>query len=150
MGNEFKPISEPIIGKEEAKADTVEEKIKSTVIENIEDPNPIGQPKHGKKIRLIDIVGGKILLRNAMLSQLPILILIVIFAIIMVTNRYYIENTTIDIKRLQKEIDELQIRHVQVKCDYMNATMIMEVTKKLDTIGVKQSTDRPLKIKIVD
>ena len=101
-----------------------------------------------KNIKLSEIVGGKILLRRFMLSQIPLIMMIVIYSIAMVSNRYYIENTSVDIRNLQKEINELNIRHVQFECDYMNIIMIREVVKKLEPLGIYQSTDRPLKIKI--
>jgi hypothetical protein len=74
--------------------------------------------------------------------------MIVAYSIAMVSNRYYIENTSVDIKNLQKEINELNIKHVQFESDYMNIIMISEVAKKLEPLGIYQSTDRPLKIKI--
>ena len=101
-----------------------------------------------KNIKLSEIVGGKILLRRFMLSQIPLIMMIVIYSIAMVSNRYYIENTSVDIRNLQKEINELNIRHVQFECDYMNIIMIREVVKKLEPLEIYQSTDRPLKIKI--
>lgn len=106
------------------------------------------QEKSRKNIKLSEIVGGKILLRKFMLSQIPLMIMIVAYSIAMVSNRYYIENTSVDIKNLQKEINELNIKHVQFECDYMNIIMISEVAKKLEPLGIYQSTDRPLKIKI--
>ena len=106
------------------------------------------QEKSRKNIKLSEIVGGKILLRKFMLSQIPLMIMIVSYSIAMVSNRYYIENTSVDIKNLQKEINELNIKHVQFECDYMNIIMISEVAKKLEPLGIYQSTDRPLKIKI--
>lgn len=106
------------------------------------------EKKIRKNIKLSEIVGGKILLRKFMLSQIPLMIMIVVYSIAMVSNRYYIENTSVDIKNLQKEINELNIKHVQFECDYMNIIMISEVAKKLEPLGIYQSTDRPLKIKI--
>ncbi len=106
------------------------------------------EKKSRKNIKLSEIVGGKILLRKFMLSQIPLMIMIVAYSIVMVSNRYYIENTSVDIKNLQKEINELNIKHVQFECDYMNIIMISEVAKKLEPLGIYQSTDRPLKIKI--
>ncbi len=99
-------------------------------------------------IKLSDIMGGKILIRKFMLSQIPLMIMIVAYSIAMVSNRYYIENTSIEIKELQREINELNIKHIQFKCDYMNIIMISEVAKKLESLGIQQSTDRPLKINI--
>lgn len=110
--------------------------------------NTPDQEKSRKNIKLSEIVGGKILLRKFMLSQIPLMIMIVAYSIAMVSNRYYIENTSVDIKNLQKEINELNIKHVQFECDYMNIIMISEVAKKLEPLGIYQSTDRPLKIKI--
>ncbi|MBQ8045478.1 MAG: hypothetical protein IJ269_03895 [Bacteroidales bacterium] len=109
---------------------------------------PTSIQKKKEHIKLSDIMGGKILIRKFMLSQIPLMIMIVVYSIAMVSNRYYIENTSIEIKELQKEIKELNIKHIQFKCDYMNTIMISEVAKKLESLGIQQSTDRPLKINI--
>lgn len=98
------------------------------------------------KIGVIDIIGGRILVKKSVLSQIPLLIMIVIYSISMVANRYYIEQTSIEIKDLQKEIDELQIRKIQVECDYVNMIKISEMSKRLESKGIQQSTDRPSKV----
>ena len=100
------------------------------------------------RINVLDIIGGRILIKSFVLSQLPLLIMIVIYSIAMVANRYYIESTSIEIKELQKEINELQIKKIQTECDYMNVIKISEMTKCLEPLGLQQSTDRPLKVKI--
>ena len=107
-----------------------------------------GNEKKKEHLKLSDIVGGRILIRKFMLSQIPLMIMIVAYSIAMVSNRYYIENTSIEIKELQKEINELNIKHIQFECDYMNIIMISEVAKKLESLGIQQSTDRPMKINI--
>ena len=129
--------------KNKANIATTEENISLT-----EEVNNTPIKNNRKNIKLSEIVGGKILLRRFMLSQIPLIMMIVIYSIAMVSNRYYIENTSVDIRNLQKEINELNIRHVQFECDYMNIIMIREVVKKLEPLGIYQSTDRPLKIKI--
>ena len=98
------------------------------------------------KIGVIDIIGGRILVKKSVLSQIQLLIMIVIYSISMVANRYYIEQTSIEIKDLQKEIDELQIRKIQVECDYVNMIKISEMSKRLESKGIQQSTDRPSKV----
>ena len=107
--------------------------------------NPNNDSKK-QRIRFIDIIGGRILVEKFMLSQTPLLIMIVIYSIAMVSNRYYIEQTSIEIKDLQKEIDELQIHKIQVECDYVNLIKINEMSKKLESQGIQQSTDRPSKV----
>lgn len=126
---------------------TTTEDENTPLTEDVNNSTP-DQEKSRKNIKLSEIVGGKILLRKFMLSQIPLMIMIVAYSIAMVSNRYYIENTSVDIKNLQKEINELNIKHVQFECDYMNIIMISEVAKKLEPLGIYQSTDRPLKIKI--
>ncbi|MBR5784919.1 MAG: hypothetical protein IKY43_07140 [Bacteroidales bacterium] len=102
----------------------------------------------GSKIKFKDFITGKFLIRKDILSLSPLFIMAVLFSIIMVANRYYIENISYEINKLQKEVDKLHIQHIQLKCDYMNATMITEVTNRLKKMGIKESTDRPIKIKI--
>jgi hypothetical protein len=66
----------------------------------------------------------------------------------MIANRYYIESTSKEISKLKNDIEELKIRRIKYECDYMNVIKISEIAKELGPFGIRQSTDRPLKVKI--
>lgn len=124
------------------------EHIKNIVKHKKDDANQNSTDTKANKIRINDIIGGKILVHDFILSQLPLIILFVAFSIGMIANRYYIESTSKEISKLKNDIEELKIRRIKYECDYMNVIKISEIAKELGPFGIRQSTDRPLKVKI--
>ena len=83
-----------------------------------------------------------------MVKQLPLALMVLVYSYLLISNRYKIEDLTIENKQLQHEIDELRVRQIQNRCDYMNATMLTEVSEKLSDKGIKAGTTPSLKITI--
>lgn len=101
-----------------------------------------------KKVRLSDILSGRVLSRQGVINQLPLALLIVVYSFVLIGNRYSIESLTIENKRLQDEIDELRVRQIQNSCDYMNSIMLTEVSERLKETGIKAGTTPSMKITI--
>lgn len=99
-----------------------------------------------RKVSFVAIIRGDLL--KGIRPHLPFLLFIFLLAIIMVTYRYKVEELTIRTKVLQEEIEELRIRQIQTKCDYMNATMVNEVARKLESTGIKEGRTPSNKITI--
>ncbi|MDL2314848.1 hypothetical protein LJC16_01145 [Bacteroidales bacterium OttesenSCG-928-C19] len=93
---------------------------------------------------------GTILTRKFILKSIPMFFLIFILGITFIANRYVIEKTSLDISKMKNRIDELQMRHTQVNGEYMRSQKITEIARKLDTLGIKESTSQPKKIVIKD
>lgn len=108
------------------------------------------EPKAKKKrrTRIADFFAGRMLASNKVVKQLPLALMVLVYSYLLISNRYQIEDLTIENKQLQHEIDELRVRQIQNRCDYMNATMLTEVSKKLSEKGIKAGTTPSLKITI--
>lgn len=106
--------------------------------------------KKGKKRRInpSDIFAGRVLASNKVVKQLPLALMVLFYSFLLISSRYSIENLTIENKQLQHEIDELRVRQIQNRCDYMNATMLTEISEKLSDKGIKAGTTPSLKITI--
>ena len=85
---------------------------------------------------------------NKVVKQLPLALMVLFYSFLLISSRYSIENLTIENKQLQHEIDELRVRQIQNRCDYMNATMLTEISEKLSDKGIKAGTTPSLKITI--
>ena len=109
--------------------------------------NP-GNGKNKKTGGIRSFFDGTILTRKFMIRSIPIIFLVFFLLIILVANRYVIEKTSLEIRRVKTQIDELQMRHTQTKGEYMRAQKITEIVKRIDTTGVKESTSQPKKIVI--
>lgn len=110
-------------------------------------------PENGKKekkrrVNPSDIFAGRVLASNKVVQQLPLALMVLFYSFLLISSRYSIENLTIENKQLQHEIDELRVRQIQNRCDYMNATMLTEISEKLSDKGIKAGTTPSLKITI--
>jgi len=101
-----------------------------------------------RRLRVSDFFAGRVLASNKVVRQLPLALMVLVYSYFLISNRYRIEDLTIENKQLQHEIDELRVRQIQNRCDYMNATMLTEVSEKLSDKGIKAGTTPSLKITI--
>ena len=111
-------------------------------------PETSAKPAKKKRFSLSDVLAGRILGSKNIIKQWPLALMVLAYSFLLIANRYSIENLTIENKRLQREIDELRVRQIQNRCDYMNATMLTEVSEKLQGTGIKAGTTPSLKITI--
>ena len=101
-----------------------------------------------RRINPSDIFAGRVLASNKVVQQLPLALMVLLYSFLLISSRYSIENLTLENKQLQHEIDELRVRQIQNRCDYMNATMLTEISEKLSDKGIKAGTTPSLKITI--
>ena len=125
--------------------DTQEPATESSVEEKPVEPQTKAKKR---RIRVSDFFAGRVLASNKVVKQLPLALMVLVYSYLLISNRYRIENLTIENKQLQYEIDELRVRQIQNRCDYMNATMLTEVSEKLSDKGIKAGTTPSLKITI--
>ena len=125
--------------------DTQEPATESSVEEKPVEPQTKAKKR---RIRVSDFFAGRVLASNKVVKQLPLALMVLVYSYLLISNRYRIENLTIENKQLQYEIDELRVRQIQNRCDYMNATMLTEVSEKLQGTGIKAGTTPSLKITI--
>ncbi|MBR5029430.1 MAG: hypothetical protein IKX51_09430 [Bacteroidales bacterium] len=105
-------------------------------------------PEKKHRTRFMDVFAGRVFGKETLAKQLPLALLILLYSFLLIANRYNIENLTIENKQLQNDIDELRVRQIQNRCDYMNATMLTEVSEKLKSTGIKAGTTPSMKITI--
>ncbi len=144
--NTLKPstIEENVIPEIEEEVVIQEKRPKRTkkkVKKNTENKRPAGSIIKG-------ILDGSILTRRFVIRSIPMILLLVFLGILFIANRYWIENTSLKIKELNNELEQLRIKHIETKQEYMRASTLTEIAKALDSTGIEQSTERPQKINI--
>lgn len=93
-----------------------------------------------------NIIAGTFLTRKNAARQLPLLIIMVIMALIYISNSYSAEKLALSIERLKKENEVLRYEHILIKSQLMNYIRQSELAKKLKGTGLKESTVPPYKI----
>lgn len=86
--------------------------------------------------------------KQAATDMLPYVIFLAFLAILYIGNRHYAENNIRDIDKLNKEVKELSWDFKTTKADLMLKSTQTEVAKLVDTLGLYESVEPPIKIMI--
>jgi hypothetical protein len=84
--------------------------------------------------------------KQAATSFLPFIIFIAFLGMIYIANRHFAENNIRDIDKLSTEVKELSWDFKSLKADLMLKSTQTEVAKEVDTLGLKEPNEPPLKI----
>ena len=103
----------------------------------------------GKKISVMrDLLGGEVLRSRVVLKQIPLLLLILVFALFLVANRYRVESLTKEKLKLEERIDFLREQRVQMQRQYQESIRISRIDMVLDTCGVGIVAGPPYELRI--
>jgi hypothetical protein len=103
-------------------------------------------PKETAAGNLMDILlNGTFLTRNGFLKLVPLILFISLLGIIYIANNYWAIKNYREINLLKKELKELRFEHITTKSDFMYKSKQSEVARKLDSLGIKESTIPPQK-----
>ena len=97
----------------------------------------------------LDIIGGRVFIRNNPRKFLFFLLFLTLLAIIYIANTYYAEKKIYKSNKLSKELDELRYDYISSKSELMFHSKQSEVAKMLKETGLKESKEPPHKIKLV-
>ena len=86
--------------------------------------------------------------KQAATDMLPFIVFLAFLAMIYIGNRHFAENNIRDIDRLSKEVKELSWDFKTTKADLMLKSTQTEVAKLVDTLGLYESVEPPIKIVI--
>jgi hypothetical protein len=106
----------------------------------------IPMPKDSNAGNLMDIIlNGTFLTRKGALKLLPLLLFISLLGIIYIANNYWAIKSFREISKLKGELKELRFEHITTKSEFMYSSKQSEVARKLDSLGIKESTVPPQK-----
>jgi hypothetical protein len=97
-------------------------------------------------------IGGTILTDERVTRQIPFLIFLAAFGILLITNRNWSEKTIRQIEVLQDTLDELRSESITLSAKLMDASRPSEVVKRVDEagIGLKEPVTPPKKLIVED
>ena len=73
---------------------------------------------------------------KAVVDQIPLLLLILLFCLVMVGVRYRVESLTREKEGLEKRIGYMREQRVQMQKQYQESIRISRIDMELDSIGV--------------
>ena len=108
--------------------------------------------KKGKKSGgMKSLIGGTILTDERVARQIPFLLFLAAFGIMLIANRNWSEKTIREIEVLQDTLDELRSESITMSAKLMDASRPSEVVKRVEDAGIGlQEPVRPPKKLIVE
>lgn len=101
-------------------------------------------------MKITEIIRGEILLKTWFSKNILLFLLIAFLWIVYIANRYGIETTINRIEDTNKEIKELELRRTSIKTQYQRSSMMMELEKTLEPIGVGVSREPIKKVILIE
>ncbi len=92
-----------------------------------------------------EILEGTFLTRKGFIKLIPLVLFITLLAVIYIANSYWSIKGFREVSDLKKELKELRFEHITTKSDFMYISKQSEVARKLDSVGIKESTVPPQK-----
>ncbi len=104
--------------------------------------------KDTKKPGMKSFIGGTILTDERVTRQLPFLLYLAFWAMLLIANRNWSEKTIRQVEILQDTIDELRSESITLSAKLMDASRPSEVARKVEqaNIGLKEPVKPPRKI----
>ena len=100
-----------------------------------------------KRSSLAQVLGGDMLGSHFVLKQIPLLLLILGFCLLMVAIRYRVESLNKQKDRMKKEVSYLHEHRVQMQKQYQESIRISRIDRELDTVGVGLVAGPPFELR---
>jgi hypothetical protein len=94
---------------------------------------------------LNEVLDGTFLTRKSVIKLLPLGVFIAFLAGIYIANNYWSIKSFREMSKLKRELKELRFEHISSKSELMYISKQSEVARRLDSLGIKESTVPPQK-----
>lgn len=93
-----------------------------------------------------NLLGGSFLAKDSSIRFLPFLLFLTFLGLIYISNIYYAEENIRKIDDLKNELKELRYEYISTHTKLMHISKQSELAKRLEVLGLKESTTPPYKI----
>lgn len=109
------------------------------------------QQTRGKKPKWLSrILGGEVLQSRAVLKQVPLILLLCFYAILLVYNRYRVEDLTKEKAVAQERINYLREARIELQKRYQETIKISQIAEMLDSTGIGITAGPPYELRAED
>lgn len=143
MGNKFR---EKVV--EQGLEAEVQEPVVEESAVDASEPRVAPKSSKGSKVArgVAKALGGDLLADKMVLQQIPLLILCLIFLLLIVGNRYRVENLSREKLALQERINDLREHRIQMQKQYQKSVKISQIAEDLSQTGVGITSGPPYEI----
>lgn len=148
MGNKFREkvveegLEEPRVEQAEPEAPAVEEPGQEST-----EPTKRGRGRGSKAARgVASVLGGDILADRMVVRQIPLLLLCIAYLLLIVGNRYRIENLSRELQASEERINFLREQRIQMQKQYQQSVKISQIAEDLSDRGVGITAGPPYQL----
>ena len=105
--------------------------------------------RRGKK-GAMTVLGGTFLVKEKFTKQFPFMVYITLLLMAIITNTYIAEERTRELTRTAKQLNDLQVKYVELQSAIMQASKQSVLAKKLAGTGMKEATEPMKRINVND
>ncbi len=91
---------------------------------------------------------GGLIEKESLVKLMPYILFLTVLAIVYIANSYLAEKKIRNIENMHNELKELRSEYISTKSELMHKSKQSEVAKEVSALGIKESVDPPVKIKI--
>ena len=143
MGNKFR---EKVV--EQGLEAEVQEPVVEESAVDASEPRVAPKSSKGNKVArgVAKALGGDLLADKMVLQQIPLLILCLVFLLLIVGNRYRVENLSREKIAVQERINDLREHRIQMQKQYQKSVKISQIAEDLSQSGVGITSGPPYEI----
>lgn len=143
MGNKFR---EKVV-EQGLEAEVQEPVVEESAVDDSE-PRVASKSSKGNKVArgVAKALGGDLLADKMVLQQIPLLILCLVFLLLIVGNRYRVENLSREKMAVQERINDLREHRIQMQKQYQKSVKISQIAEDLSQSGVGITSGPPYEI----
>ena len=108
------------------------------------------EPERKRRNWLSRILGGEVLQSRAVVKQIPLILLLCFYAIILVYNRYKVEDLTKAKAEAQERNNYLREARIELQKRYQESIKISQIAEMLDSTGIGITAGPPYELKAED
>ena len=94
------------------------------------------------------VLGGDVLQSKGVVKQVPLIVLLCLFGIVLVYNRYHIEDLSRQKIELQNEINYLRQKRIEQQKHFQETVKISQIAELLDSTGIGITAGPPYELTI--
>lgn len=99
-----------------------------------------------KKPTLIEILGADFLKKKSVMKQIPLMLLILLYALALVGNRYRVESLVKDKEATVERVAYLHEHKIMMQKKYQETIKISKIAEDLDTLGIGLTAGPPFEL----
>ncbi len=108
------------------------------------------EPERKRRNWLPRILGGEVLQSRAVVKQIPLILLLCFYAIVLVYNRYKVEDLTKAKAEAQERNNYLREARIELQKRYQESIKISQIAEMLDSTGIGITAGPPYELKAED